>query len=168
MLNKTAAIGAILAAAAASNVAEPAFAADPIANAGTLTCTLSPSEKLAPGTQTRAAVSCRFTAVSGEEVNMSGQMVRMATATERDTKIVIAWSVLAPTPDLPPHALSGKYTGKFAADDSNVSGGTQPSGTLFGTGATPVELRPLNSPAEQSLPAAGLTILELEIAQVKV
>jgi len=148
-------------------LATSGYAAEPIANAGTLTCTLAPSDKVLEKARSEATVSCHFVSISGEDFDLSGRIVRLAAEAERSAKIVISWSVVAPNSDIAPEVLSGRFTGKLLDAGSANSESKSPEGTLYGADQSGIELRPLdNDPA--TLPDAGLTVLELDIVTVKV
>ncbi|MBU1211220.1 MAG: DUF992 domain-containing protein [Alphaproteobacteria bacterium] len=143
------------------------LAAKAIANAGTLTCTLAPSERSPSTGQAEAAVACNFVATtSGNSFDLSGRIVRMSTTVERNALTVVAWSVVAPTASIDPPDLTGSFTGEMPG--ATGSGGTAGSGILFGGKDGGIELRPLAARDGDALPKAGLTILELELASVKV
>ncbi|KUO60567.1 MAG: hypothetical protein APF80_02600 [Alphaproteobacteria bacterium BRH_c36] len=143
------------------------IAAEAIANAGTLTCTLAPSERSPATGQAEAAVSCNFVATtSGNSFDLTGRIVRMSTSVERKAMIVVAWSVVAPTATIDPADLTGRFTGELQG--AARSGRTAGVGTLYGGKDGGIELRPLAARDGNALPDAGLTVLELELASVKV
>lgn len=143
-------------------------AAEPIANAGTLTCTVAPSQQIPTAAQTEANVSCIFSSISGIDAELSGRIVRWAATSERKSVIVRAWSVVSPTPDIAPNELSGRYSGMMPDGKPDQSSSSHKPGTLYGAASSGIELRPLNAPDPVAVPDAGLTILELEISSVKV
>lgn len=162
--------GLILAGTAALLVAaasSAAIAAEPLANAGTLTCTLAPSELAVGSTQSVAEVACKFSSITGTDYDLAGKIVRMAPERERDAKVVVSWSVLAPSAEISPQQLSGRYTGTFSGSQATSEQPEGSAGTLFGSEQSGIEFRPLTV-GQQNLPDAGLTVLELEIAAVKV
>ncbi|MCH9809387.1 MAG: DUF992 domain-containing protein [Alphaproteobacteria bacterium] len=152
---------ALIASFLASASAAPGLAGEPIANAGTLTCTLSPSTEQGNTAQTKAEASCHFDAISGADGNYEGVIKRKAVTAERGAKIVIVWSVLARTADVPLEDLEGSYRGrlKVRGDDAAADG-------LVGGRNGSIALRPLN-PKPATAPPAGLTELTLKISKLR-
>lgn len=146
----------------AISLASSAYTAEPVTNAGTLTCTLAPSKELPVAGRTEAPVSCRFVSITGNDFQLSGRMLRMSTSEERSAEIVVAWSVVARTASIASQDLSGTYTGEMS------SGSPANSGILFGGKEGGIELRSLSAGSTDAVPDAGLTVLELELAAVKV
>jgi len=144
--------------------------AAPVANAGTLICTLAPADEAPSGARTEAAVSCRFNAISGAGFDLQGRIVRLSTGDARKTKVVVAWSVVGPSPDISPTDMSGRYTGTLAGDEARRADNdpSAPRGTLFGSNDSGIELHPVDGAGREIVPDAGLTILELEVSAVKV
>ena len=86
-----------------SNGATPSAAAG--VNAGTLTCSLSPSQVEPPEPAT-AGVSCTFKPVIGVNARFDGVIKRFGVTDERDAKIVLVWSVVAPDAKIPAENLA--------------------------------------------------------------
>lgn len=149
-------------------IAPLAGRAAPVANAGTLTCTLAPTEATPKSPSTTAFVSCRFNAISGSGFSLDGRIMRFSAVSDRRAKVVVSWSVMAPTADIAPEVLSGRYTGLLSGDEPAPAHARSAKGTLFRNGNEGIELRLLREPGNDDLPSAGLTVLELELASVKV
>lgn len=136
-----------------------------VTNVGTLTCTLSPSAESASEARTIAKASCHFDAITGTDIDLEGTITRVASQAERDAKVVLVWSVVAQSVDVSAKNLTGRFTGVMGGTPTAANRDV-PTGTLFATGEKGIQLRPIaGDPA--SLPDAGLTVLELDIATVK-
>lgn len=133
------------------------------ANAGTLTCTVSPSQ-LQSHMAAKATLSCRFDAIAGPRAKITGVVKRFGVREERNTKLVLVWSVVAPKTDVAIDDLAGKYKG--SVQGGPVSSASPTRGGLTGGRNKEIELRPLTS--DPNVPDGwGLSILELELSAVK-
>ena len=133
------------------------------ANAGTLTCTVSPSD-LQSDIAAKATLSCRFDAIAGPSAKLTGVVKRFGVHTERITKLVLVWSVVAPKTDVPIDDLAGKYMG--SVEGRPLSSSTAVPRGLMGGRHQKIELRPLTR--NPDMPDGwGLSILELELSAVK-
>lgn len=139
----------------------------PPANAGRLTCTipadLEAQRKLPEGA---TALSCEYEALSGPGARFEGVIKRIGVGADNDveTKLVLSWSVLAPTPNVDLKDLEGQYMGTLN------SAPRSPEGTAAGLrgGANDmIELRPENDP-ESSSSAATISVLQLALHSTKV
>lgn len=73
--------------------------AQPVANLGTLTCTVDPATKEPFGVERE--LSCTFEPVVGSKVDFVGVVKRLGTEIGGQQKIVLVWSVLGPSLDTP-------------------------------------------------------------------
>ncbi len=151
----------------------PASAA---ANAGTLTCSLSPSQVDPPEPAT-ANVSCTFKPVLGVDARFDGVVKRFGVTDERDAKIVLVWSVVAPEAKIGAENLEGEYVGSITKPGDVTSPGSpgppdpldpldRPETTLIGGKDNAVQLRPL-TPDPNISTGSGVSVLELKIAKIR-
>ncbi len=111
---------------------------EPIANAGRLTCTV---EALPEGIKSAERdVSCRFQPLTGAPASYSGEIKRTSGPALVDANLVLAWTVVAPTPDIAPKSLSGRYLSSLTAAKSPSAAKV---GGLRRSSETPIELRAL-------------------------
>ena len=143
-------------------LAGTALAAEPVANAGSLTCKINNPAQLAGESPVTADVDCKFDAITGEDFFLTGQIEQRATAEGSQPATVWTWTVLAPTASVDPELLSGRYTG-------TRPGTTEKSdeALLYSSKSDGVALRPLKS-SSPVLGEAGLTILVLKSAKIKI
>ncbi len=133
-----------------------------IANAGTLTCTLAPSND-DPIIATDAELSCRFDSISGQDAEFTGVVKRLGADEERDAKIVMVWSVLAPKTGIDSKQLEGRYLGSLGGRQ----GPELPDNTgLIGGADNSIELKPLTDEPDVT-DSWGISVLELKIAAVR-
>lgn len=164
LMNRRGALAAAMLAAslapATSQEAEPAKPAN--ANAGTLTCTLAPSDA-DPRLTANSELSCHFDAIAGTDADFKGVVKRLGTDEERDAKIVLVWSVLAPTTDVGMEALEGRYIGSLEGQGSELL----PDNTgLIGGRDNNIHLKPLTR--NPDVPGGwGVSVLELQRAAIK-
>ncbi len=144
--------------------APPAAAA---VNAGTLTCTLSPS-LVEPTGPSKASVSCSFKPLIGTNARFEGVIERFGVTEQRGAQIVLVWSVLAPGAEVAIDHLEGKYYGTVAtpADGSapGSTGSAEPA--LVGGHDKSIQLRPL-TPEPSVAPGSGVSILEIKVAKIR-
>jgi hypothetical protein len=133
----------------------------PIANAGTLTCALSPAEKSRSENASLTSVSCRFNALVGPGADFEGQLSRKPVTSERDAKVVLVWSVVAPQPDVALEDLEGQYVGQIARPGRDAT-----AGGLRGGRDGSIALRPFN-PDPAVIPPAGIAKLSLKLVEMK-
>jgi hypothetical protein len=141
-------------------VALPNFgsAQQPLANAGTLTCTL------APGTEEKFGVerelSCSFQPLVGRKGRFVGVVKRLGAENPDRAKIVLHWSVRAPSTDIALRQLEGRYIGRLGSDSPDE----RPS--LIGGKEGKIALQPLTVDPQLGINAA-ISILELELRGMK-
>jgi len=138
----------------------------PPANAGTLTCTLTPvneaPQQSLPKDET--ALSCSFEAITGPGGSFAGIIKRLSTDEKKETKVVLMWTVLAPKPDVQLKDLEGKYMGSL--EQSPPVGGATPG--LRGGHNDTIELRPLNATPEPKGPSSSsISVLQLALQSTK-
>ena len=138
----------------------------PLVTAGTLTCTLAPSE---PGTEstarTSSQISCNFDRLVGADAGFDGTIKRIGADDERAAKVVLVWSVQAPQVDVDLRALEGRYVGSLP-DATGQPNGKPENNTLIGGQNASIELRPL-TPPQDIIPGAKLSVLDLRLALMK-
>ena len=133
------------------------------ANAGTLTCTVSPSQ-LQSDIAAKANLSCRFDPIAGPKAKLTGTVKRLGVREERNTKLGLVWSVVAPKTDVSIDDLAGKYKGAVQGSPSTSAWAAR--GGLLGGRNEEIKLRPLTS--DPNVPDGwGVSILELELSAVK-
>ena len=155
-------ISMMIAALMCTATAMAAAAAEPMTNAGRLTCTIEPIP--AGATQPERDALCNFQPIAGVASNYKGTVKRIDGPPLVDANLVFVWTVLAPKEDLPPGSLSGRYL-------SSLSDDTAPSATKLGglrreSKTVPIELRAVTSAG----PAAGddrSIVLELDLTAAK-
>ena len=134
----------------------------PIANAGTLTCLVSPEDAASKSQK----LSCTLERASGPSAQFSGVVKSFGAAAPEGGKIVLAWSVLAPKSDIEAADLSGRYVGAVDGG-SKIEGEARPkSGGLVGGANGSIRLVPLKvGPSIGTNVAAS--ILDLELSTMK-
>lgn len=133
--------------------------AQPVANLGTLTCTVDPATKEPFGVERE--LSCTFEPVVGSKVDLVGVVKRLGTEIGGQQKIVLVWSVLGPSLDTPIKQLEGRYLGSFASPRNEAD-----SAGLVGGAEANIKLRPLTLDPQLGTNAA-ISVLELELAAMK-
>lgn len=134
--------------------------AAPVANVGTLTCTLTPSTKQDDKADHNA--SCTFDGLTGRKASFVGTVKRHGEETETsNARIVLIWSVQAPTPEIPLEAIEGEYVGLVAPKDDTAA----PT-SLRGGRDDDIELVPL-TPEPGALPGATLSVLRLSLSTMR-
>jgi hypothetical protein len=133
--------------------------AEPIANLGTLTCTVDPGTKEPFGVERE--LSCSFEPIVGSQVTFVGVVKRLGADVAGHAKIVLVWSVLGPSVDTPVKQLEGRYLGSLASErDQNDAAG------LVGGANANIRLKPLTLDPQLGGNAA-LSVLELELAAMR-
>jgi hypothetical protein len=134
----------------------------PIANAGTLTCLLTP-EGAASGSQN---LSCTLERASGPTAQFSGMVKSIGDNAPEGGKIVLAWSVMAPRSDIDAADLAGRYVGAIGAGKKPDGEAGPISGGLVGGANGSIRLVPLKvGPSVGTNVAAS--ILHLELSTMK-
>jgi hypothetical protein len=105
-------------------------------------------------------LSCSFERVTGVKAYFVGAVKRLGADVPGKSKIVLIWSVLAPTQDTPISALEGRYVGNLDAERGSGARG------LIGGAKSQIELKPLTIAPELGSNAA-LSVLELELAAMR-
>lgn len=136
--------------------------AEPLANAGKLTCTIEPTAS--SGAETHD-LSCRFEPIGGVERNYQGSLKWGQKEPPNNRSIVMVWTVLAPETEVPAGSLAGKYrTG--LSDEPGMS--AMKAGALRRDSAYPIELRALTSVGAGANNGDMSAVIELELRGVKV
>jgi hypothetical protein len=137
---------------------ESAAAQQPLANAGTLTCTLDPGTKEPFGVERQ--LSCNFEPLAGPKASFAGVVKRFGAESPRQAKIVLVWSVRAPSTEIPLKQLEGRYVGKLgpAAPDQEP--------VLIGGKGGKISLQALTIDPKLGANAA-VSVLELELKAIK-
>src|SRR5665809_167298 len=133
--------------------------AQPVANLGTLTCTVDPATKQPFGVERE--LSCTFEPVVGSKVDLVGVVKRLGTEIGGQQKIVLVWSVLGPSLDTPIKQLEVRYLESLASPGNEAA-----SAGLVGGAEANIMLRPLTLDPQLGTNAA-ISVLELEIAAMK-
>ena len=133
-------------------------AQQPLANAGTLTCTLDPGTKEPFGVERQ--LSCSFEPVVGPKAKFAGVVKRLAAENPSQAKIVLVWSVRAPSTEIPLKQLEGPYVGKLGP----AAPGQPP--VLIGGRSGKISLQALTVDPKLGANAA-VSILELELKAMK-
>jgi hypothetical protein len=150
-------VGRFFACAAFLGSVVSAPAQQPLANAGTLTCTLDPATKEPFGVERQ--LSCSFDPVVGTKANFVGVVKRLGAESPRQAKIVLVWSVRAPITEIPLKQLEGRYIGKLGP------GAPGQEAALIGKGGK-IALQPLTIDPYLGANAA-ISVLELELKALK-
>lgn len=137
----------------------PVQAQQPVANLGTLSCTLDPGTAKPFGVERE--LSCSFDPVVGVKANFVGIVKRLGAQSPGQRKIVLVWSVLAPSMETSLSDLEGRYVGDLDAERRDGAHG------LIGGTEGKIELKPLTVNPGLGENAA-LSVLELELAAMKV
>lgn len=133
--------------------------AEPVANLGTLTCTVDPATKEPFGVERE--LSCTFEPIVGSQVALVGVVKRLGADVADQAKIVLVWSVLGPSVDTPVKQLEGRYLGSLASErDQDDAAG------LVGGANANIRLKPLTLDPQLGTNAA-LSVLELELAAMR-
>lgn len=149
----------VLGLSAAIWVLSSSLFAQPIANLGTLACTVDPATEEPFGVERE--LSCTFEPIAGPKVDLVGVVKRLGADVGGQAKIVLVWSVLGPKLDTPLKQLEGRYLGTLASE----RGETDAAGLLGGANAN-IRLKPLTLDPQLGTNAA-LSVLELELAAMK-
>jgi hypothetical protein len=134
-------------------------ATEPLANIGTLTCIVDPAT--ADPTAVERRLSCTLARTAGTKAQFTGVVRRLDADTSRQSKIVLAWSVMGPSLDTPLQDLEGRYVGELGAKGN--PGGVV--GMIGGNNST-IRLRPLTLDPTVGANIA-VTVLELELSSIK-
>jgi hypothetical protein len=151
-------VAIVLAYAALTASVESTSAQQSLANAGTLTCTLDPGTKEPFGVERQ--LYCSFDPVVGPKANFAGAVKRLAAKSPGQAKIVLVWSVRAPSTEIPLKQLEGRYVGKLgpaAPDQAPV---------LIGGKSGKISLQALTIDPKLGANAA-VSVLELELKAMK-
>lgn len=130
-------------------------------NAGTLTCTLDPGD--AGETGEPRSVSCVFDQVSQQAANFSGTLEQLSDTAPTADRLVLVWTVLAPSAEIDPSALEGRY---ISAQDSGAADAVEPDGRLIGGADAAIELQPLVD-IPDTVPEDALLVLELDLTYLR-
>ncbi len=141
-----------------------AYANPPTANAGTLTCIVSPGEKEPFGVERK--LSCNFKPITGPKIDFVGVVKKLGAEVPSDHKVVLAWSVLAPASQVSAEMLAGVYTGVISSDVKQPDK-TRFSATLVGGKNSEISLRALNASTAEGAKST-LAVVELELSSMKV
>lgn len=151
-------VGAALATALA--LAGQAQAAGGV-KAGTLTCQVSSGWGLVFGSSRDLA--CTFTNAGGQVEHYRGSISKFGVDVGYKQAGVLVWTVLAPSADLGPGALAGKYGGATASATVGVGLGAN---ALVGGSGDSIALQPLSIEGATGLNvAAGIAGISLQAAQ---
>jgi len=134
-------------------------AQQPGTNVGTLTCTLDPATKEPFGVERE--LSCSFEPLVGPKADFVGVVKRLGAEAPGKAKIVLVWSVHAPSMETSLNELEGRYLGDLSAERSH---GDTPG--LVGGGKSNITLRPLTIDPSIGKNAA-ISVLELELVAMK-
>jgi hypothetical protein len=155
-VTKRASIGFAVATLAAAVLAAPAAHAQARVEAGILTCTAAGSTGYIIGST--KDLRCRFNRPGRDEF-YTGTIDKFGLDIGTTRQTAIAWAVLAPTANLPPGSLTGKYGGVSAEASLGVGVGAN---ALIGGSRQSVVLQPLSVQAQQGFNlAAGVSALQL-------
>ena len=125
--------------------------------AGVLRCTVEGGIGLVVGS--RKAVSCVFRHRGGADEDYVGRITKIGLDIGFTKRTEIVWAVLAPTANLPPASLAGRYGGVSAEATVGVGVGAN---ALFGGSRRSVVLQPLSVQGQTGLDiAAGVAGLVL-------
>ena len=149
----------IMAAGLALIMAAPAQAAR--VEAGVLRCTISGGIGFVVGS--RKAVSCVFRHRGGPDEVYSGRITKIGLDIGITRRTEVVWAVLAPTANLPPASLAGRYGGVTAEATIFLGVGAN---ALLGGSRRSVILQPLSVQGQTGLNiAAGVAGLVLRAAR---
>jgi len=139
----------------------PAFAAVDAVQAGMLTCDVASGWGFIFGSS--KDLKCTYS--RGKEVteHYTGSIGKFGVDIGYSGATVIAWTVLAPSSDLKPGSLAGKYAG---ATGSAAVGGGVGANVLVGGGSNSISLQPVSFQAGTGLNVAGgIAMITLEPAK---
>ena len=125
---------------------------------GTLTCTLEPGDM--DQTSEPRGLSCVFDQVSQQTTNFTGTFKQPGDAALTADRLVLVWTVLAPSAEIDPAALEGRYVSAENADAE------EPDGRLIGGADAAIELQPLVD-IPDSTPEDTLLVLELDLTYLR-
>lgn len=109
------------------------------------------------------ALSCTFDAAGGADESYVGTITKLGIDVGTTTGGKLVWAVFAPSRELPPGALAGRYAGIGA--EATVGAGIG-ANALVGGFEKSVALQPVSVQAQQGLNIAlGISAMELETAQ---
>lgn len=131
-----------------------------VANAGTLTCVVSPVTKGPFGVERE--LSCNFDRTLGANAKFKGIVKRLGGKTAGTGKIVLVWSVLAPSTDVALEKLAGRYVGTLGA---TPAGKARAEGLVGGENRA-IRLQPLTAAPNVGANSA-VSVLELELSAMK-
>jgi hypothetical protein len=140
--------------AVGSFVAAPAQAAVQI---GTLTCSVAPGVGLILGS--RKDINCEYSSTRGFQEHYAGTVTKIGVDIGFTSGGRMVWAVFAPSSDLDPGALEGRYAGATAGATVGVGVGAN---VLIGGFDRSISLQPLSVEGNKGLNlAAGIGALNL-------
>ena len=152
------AISAALAFGLAAATAAPVAAQERI-EVGVLTCFVAGGTGFVFGSS--KALDCSFRHVAGRLEAYTGEINKFGIDIGTTTRSTIVWAVLAPTRDIPPGALAGKYGGLSAEATAGVGLGAS---AMVGGFDNSIALQPFSVQAQEGLNfAAGIGGVELRV-----
>lgn len=105
------------------------------------------------------SMNCTFKHVNGSTENYGGEINKWGIDIGRTEKSDIVWAVLAPSRDIPPGALVGRYAGLSAEATAGVGVGAN---AMVGGFEKSIALQPFSVQAQKGLNiAAGIGGMEL-------
>jgi hypothetical protein len=131
--------------------------AEPVANIGTLLCTVDPDSGKGDGGAERT-ISCAFEPISGPKARFTGTVKRRGADEPLEAKLVLGWSVMAPVVGTPAERLEGRYVGTL-----DPQRGTRAPALIGGVNSE-IALRPLTDNVGTGGDSATVTVIELRLA----
>lgn len=141
----------------ASAFASQAVAADPGVDVGVLRCDVAGGTGFIIGSS--KTLDCVYEAAGGHTEAYSGSIDKFGLDIGKTDATQVVWGVLAPTADLNPGSLAGRYVGVSAEATVGVGLGAN---ALVGGFNKSITLNPISVQAQQGLNiAAGIASLSL-------
>jgi hypothetical protein len=141
--------------------ATPTFAAVDAVQAGMLTCDVASGWGFVFGSSKE--LKCTYARGQNPVEHYTGSIGKFGVDIGYSGASVIAWTVVAPSSDLKPGSLAGKYAG---ATGSAAVGGGVGANVLVGGGDDSITLQPVSFQAGTGLNVAGgIAMITLEAAQ---
>ncbi len=128
----------------------PAYAEEGGTEVGTLNCNVAGGWGYILGSTKK--LHCTFTPSGGGEPELyTGSITKMGADIGYTKSGILVWGVIAPTTNLQPGALAGKYGGVSA----EVTAGAGPGANVLVGGGNSVSLQPISIGGQEGLNVAG-------------